>query len=423
MATLRLNLQRDVFQPSGDETLLAYVNVTKPNKKKKICFLCLAANKEKKTILIYKVKKSDQYYKKHSSWSLSELRAVDGHCDPNGRETNEFDLHFSSKQPYKWLASSVQEKNTFIQTLWSVCNQYLPVQKPTFDNVRKDLLIASPSKSEMNLELQNNVKIDGINEPSPIYDVSGLDDESYQALTLREENDLERLMEQCEFTIHNAEAFTEQLSREIATMDATNIQTIMASEQRVENLMSILQTSIDETLKLELRIEHYQNVLKNVRDTVFQVEQKEAMVQMQSENSDKLLQELDYLIKQIDFSRENEMILTDGDLSTDDGIARTVAAANELNRALHANIHPALTQLQAVTEQQRRLQRLQSRFASRVANHIGNVYRYLINEYGNQIVDLIHGNDLVLPNHSLFYSTLLPYTPLIKWLKVIYCAF
>ena len=243
------------------------------------------------------------------------------------------------------------------------------------------------------------------------------DDPTYQALTLREENDLERLMAQCEFTSHNTEAFTEQLSREVSSMDTTNIQQIMASEARVAELMEILQVSVDETLKLELRIEHYQNLLKNVRDTVFHVEQKEASAQLQQENNVKLLTELEYLINEIDFSSRNESILIEGDLTSDDGINACVNAANELNKSLHANIHPALTQMQAVIEQQRHLQRLQSRFAGRVANHIASIFRYLIEEYGDSIIRLIQGNDLVLPNHSLFYSTLLPYTPLIKWLQ------
>lgn len=416
MATLRLNLQRDVFQPNGEETLLAYVNVTKAHKKKKMCFLCLVANKDKHNYVIYKVKKSDQVYKKHSNWLLSDLRAVDGKSD--GRETSEFELHFSAKQVQKWSASSIPEKNSFVQILWSICNQHL-LQKPTFTGFPKDLFTVN--KSEHLLDLQSGIKVDA-NDGSPVganglpYDVS-LDEESYQALTSREESDLERLMEQCEFTIHNAEAFTEQLSREVSSMDSTNIQTIMASEQRVESLMQILQTSVDETIKLEQRIEHYQTLLKNVRDTVFQVEQKEALVQTQADNSQKLLQVLEDLVNQINFTNHNEYVLTDGDLSTDEGIQAACMAAKELTAALQANIHPALSQLDAVGEQRRNLARIQARFAHRVASHITNIYHYLIREYGDNIVSLISGSEIVLPNHSLFYSTLLPYTPLIRWVK------
>ncbi|KAI1278056.1 Exocyst complex component 1 [Halotydeus destructor] len=250
-------------------------------------------------------------------------------------------------------------------------------------------------------------------------DTDSGDDESYQALTSREESDLERLMEQCEFTIHNAEAFTEQLSREVASMDTMNIQTIMASEQKVESLMQILQTAVDETVRLESKIENYQSLLKNVRDTVFQVEKKEALVQTRTNNQDKLLEELEHLVKQLEYPPESEAILAEADLTSEDGIGLCIAAARDLEMALNASIHPALCQLGAVMEQQRHLQRLQYRFGQRVSSHITHIYQALIREYGDQIVRLINTgtNEPVLPNHSLFYSTLLLYTPLVKWLK------
>lgn len=242
-------------------------------------------------------------------------------------------------------------------------------------------------------------------------------DEPSEGLTTREESDLERLMEQCDFTIQDAEAFTERLSREVAAMDSSNIQAIMASEARVANLMNILQISVEETLKLENRIEHYQTLLKNVRDTVFQVEMKEALVQVQSENKTKLKEELETLISQLDFPREKEYTLTDGDLTSDEGIETCLKVAQELNRAISAPVNPILTNLQGVQEQRKTLDRMQSRFGNRIANHVIAVLNFLIREYADSIINLINGADLVLPNHALFYSNLLSYAPLLKWTK------
>lgn len=47
-------------------------------------------------------------------------------------------------------------------------------------------------------------------------------DTDYQALTPREEADLESLMSQCEFAISNAEAFAEQLQGELSVLDGVN---------------------------------------------------------------------------------------------------------------------------------------------------------------------------------------------------------
>lgn len=43
--------------------------------------------------------------------------------------------------------------------------------------------------------------------------------EDYQALSTKEEADLESLMSQCEFAISNAEAFSEQLSKDLSSLD------------------------------------------------------------------------------------------------------------------------------------------------------------------------------------------------------------
>lgn len=416
MATLRLTLQKDVFQPSGDERLIGLVNVTKQQKKKKkTCFLCIVSNIEKRVYLIYKVKKYDLQYKKRHSWQLTDLKTVDG--KNANKETNEFDLHFSGKQIYKWLASSVQEKNSFIQLLWKISNEHLPLQKPNFINIAKSLLFSPVDRPAIEIQAPG---FDGTTNDGSTNGISNfaLEEESYQALTSREEADLERLMEQCEFTIHNAEAFTEQLSREVASMDSVNIQSIMASEQRVAELMGVLQIAVDETSRLEQRIDHYENLLKNVRDTVEHVGQKEALVQIQNENSQKLLVELEYLINNLDLPQDHEFNLLEGDLATINGIDSCYAAAIALQAALSSDIHPALNYIHAVQDQKRNLERIQAKFSSRFCFHLQNLLKYLINEYSDSFLGSMNSRDLALPNHSLFHNSLTRYSNLIKWLKV-----
>lgn len=65
----------------------------------------------------------------------------------------------------------------------------------------------------------------------------------YQALSAKEESDLEALMVKYEFAISNAEAFTEQLNRELSSLDATNVHAIMESERKVQGLMDMFDVS------------------------------------------------------------------------------------------------------------------------------------------------------------------------------------
>lgn len=55
--------------------------------------------------------------------------------------------------------------------------------------------------------------------------VAGGDEDAldeYQELSTREEQDIESMMETCEYAISNAEAFTEQLSRELQVLDGVS---------------------------------------------------------------------------------------------------------------------------------------------------------------------------------------------------------
>lgn len=51
-------------------------------------------------------------------------------------------------------------------------------------------------------------------------DEDALDD--YQELSTREEQDIESMMEMCEYAVSNAEAFAEQLSRELQVLDGVS---------------------------------------------------------------------------------------------------------------------------------------------------------------------------------------------------------
>lgn len=410
MAAIRHSLQRDVFRPN-DERLVGVVHVAKASKKKKASFLCIAVSIEKPVqVSVYQIKKSDKdVYKKKMSWHLHELKLLDGK-DADSKETAEFEVIFD--RPYKWVASSVQEKNTFISCLWKVCTQYLPRHKPTFVNVPKTILEevvqTNDSAQPIDSKLESGVPI--------------IDAEDYQALTSREEADLERLMSQSEFAICNAEAFTEQLARELAELDSINIHTIMASEQRVHKLMQILQTAIDEASRLDQRLDAYCSLLKNVGDSVSRMEEKDALIQIQNSNNKKLYDELESIVTQLDLPFECQNTLISGDIKTPEGIANFVTAVKYLQDAMSAQIHPSLLSMTAVVEQKKLFEKLKNSFTTRLSHQLNNLFVHLGNESTETLLNSLQvTNPLTLPVHSNCHGTLTPYTELMHWLKLVDC--
>lgn len=247
-------------------------------------------------------------------------------------------------------------------------------------------------------------------------DESNSDDE-YQALSNREEYDLEKLMQQCEFTIDNAQAFTEKLSKDSAQMDSQNIEKIMASEKAVERLMSVLQMSIDETVNLEKKIDNYLGLLKSNNDVIMQVGMKENQVKTEQENKKKLELFIEDMIGQLDFPMECERQLLENDLSSKQGIKECIKAAERLQLCLNANLHPTMSYIVGVQEQKAYLEKVQLKFSDRLTSHIINEFNYYVRMYQAENANAITHQDLTLPKHELIHNGLFVYQPLVKWLN------
>ena len=167
MSSLRLSLQRDLFQHS-DEKLLYLINVNKAHKKKlkkdknekKMYFLALVANDVKKCYVIYLIKKVDHNFKKHSNWMFNDLRLVDG----KGDETNEFELHFVGKQVYKWMANTINEKYNFIQILSMYSNHQMSFSQVQFIRIPKDILVESVEANQLLVNAMDNIPADNFDD-------------------------------------------------------------------------------------------------------------------------------------------------------------------------------------------------------------------------------------------------------------------
>ncbi|XP_078682559.1 exocyst complex component 1-like isoform X1 [Branchiostoma floridae x Branchiostoma belcheri] len=399
MTAIRHTLQKDVFLPN-DERLLGVVHVSKAGKKKKASFLCAAATTEKPVqVSIVNVKKSDKgdTYKRRQTWQLRELKLVDGKDDT--KESPEFDLHF--EKSYKWVASNVAEKSAFMSCLWKLCQRYLIKKRPDFVNVNPQLLEEAVQVGELTRTM-----------PQGAEDVV---DEEYQVLTAQEESDLEKLISQCDFAVSNAEAFTEQLSKDLSMLDGANIHSIMASEEQVKNLMKLLEVSETEINRIEKRLERYEGLLEGVREQMEQMKGKDTLIQMQNTNYKKLLSTLDTLVGQLDLSPGHVKALHEGDLSNPSHILDCTSAAEALQQAMGVQLHPGLCKMQAVREQQKMFEKLRSSFARRLATHLNSVFVQQGHDMGETLSH--HTLEPTLPKHYSAHRDLMPYADLMLWLK------
>uniref|UniRef100_A0A8D0DNS9 Exocyst complex component 1 n=1 Tax=Salvator merianae TaxID=96440 RepID=A0A8D0DNS9_SALMN len=396
MTAIKHALQRDIFTPN-DERLLSIVNVCKAGKKKKNCFLCATVTTERPVqVNVVKVKKSDKgdFYKRQTAWVLRDLAVVD--AKDAIKENPEFDLHFD--KVYKWVASSIAEKNTFISCLWKLNQRYIR-KKIDFINVSSQLLEELPKVTEV------------VDE--------------YQELSAREEQDIEIMMEGCEYAISNAEAFADKLSRELQVLDGANIQSIMASEKQVNILMKLLDEALKEVDQIELKLSSYEEMLQSVKEQMDQISESNHLIQLSNTNNLKLLSEIEFLVNHMDLAKGHIKALHEGDLSSSRGIEACTNAADALLQCMNVALQPGHEMLQAVKQQQQRFSDLREQFARRLASHLNNVFvqqnifLLLFSAKGHDQSSTLaqHSIELTLPNHHPFHRDLLRYAKLMEWLK------
>ncbi|XP_069487725.1 exocyst complex component 1 isoform X3 [Ambystoma mexicanum] len=403
MTAIKHALQRDIFTPN-DERLLSIVNVCKAGKKKKNCFLCATVTTERPVqVNVVKVRKSDKgdSYKRQTAWALRDLGVVD--AKDAIKENPEFDLHFD--KVYKWVASSTAEKNAFISCIWKLNQRYLR-KKVEFANVSAQLLEELPKVAEES-------------EPSgENHSVAGGDEEAvdeYQELNAREEQDIEIMMEGCEYAISNAEAFAEKLSRELQVLDGANIQSIMASEKQVNILMQLLDEALKEVDQIEGKLSSYEEMLQSVKEQMDHISESNHLIQLSNTNNVKLLSEIEFLVNHMDLSKGHIKALQEGDLASSRGIEACTNASEALLQCMNVALRPGHEMLQSVKQQQQLFTDLREQFARRLASHLNNVFVQQGCDQNSTLVQ--HSVDLTLPSHHPFHRDLLHYAKLMEWLK------
>ncbi|PVD35270.1 hypothetical protein C0Q70_06552 [Pomacea canaliculata] len=396
-------LQQQLFLPN-DERLIAMVPVFKVPRKRKSSYLCAVLNTSETPVTahLYQVKKGDrgENYKKKLSWLLRDLRCIDGKSAE--KETTEFDLHF--EKIYKWAAMKVEEKDNFIATshyFFQLSQRFL-IQKPEFVNVPERLLedVADPRELRQKSQSADNLSMAG---------------EDFQALSAKEEADLELLMSECQIAMSNAELFAEQLSKQLSVLDGANIHSIMGSEDQVLNLMRLLDEGIQMAESIEEKLTSYDLILANVKEQMEVMQDKETLVTRRNTNHQRLLEHLDHLINQLDLDMKHMKALMDGDLTSPSGIYECTVAAQALHKCMNAEIHPSMLKMAAVEEQQKRFRKLSSKFSQRLAHHLNNQFIHQGNEIGGTLSRL--AGELRMPQHESTHKELVIYAELMLWLK------
>ncbi|XP_030919294.1 exocyst complex component 1-like, partial [Geospiza fortis] len=223
------------------------------------------------------------------------------------------------------------------------------------------------------------------------------------------------LEEHKEPLLSHSVAFTEHLDRELRELEEANLRAILSSEQQLAQLMGTLDEALAEVGRLEETLQVCEELLGAVRQQMDHIHQESSLLQRLASNRSRLMDELLLLTSQLQLSREHCAALSRADLSSPAAIAACTAAAQALSSCMDLPIHPCYRKLQAVAEQLILFETLKQNFESSFISHITNIFELQGNSQAPALDAPI--GTVAAPSHRPQHEELLPYTPLMAWLR------
>uniref|UniRef100_A0A8C3HDK4 Exocyst complex component Sec3 PIP2-binding N-terminal domain-containing protein n=2 Tax=Emydidae TaxID=8476 RepID=A0A8C3HDK4_CHRPI len=398
MASPWILLEKDVFNPQN-ERLLEIVHVWKTGKKRKNSILCVAvAAWRPMQLFLEKVKKADRgdQYKMTDRWPLKDLKLVDG--KNVNQECLEFELQFD--KVYKWTAVSADEKNAFIRCLWKLNRRYLS-SSIAFVSIPSCMLEGKQSLQEV-----GNASAEAGDQA---------EHSAYQEMTPKETADMLKLMEEYEPIVNNSMAFAEKLSKDLQVLDEANLQAIISSEKQVTLLMGSIDEALAEVAKVEETLQVYDELLGSVKQQMDHIQQGNSLLHQIDSNHEKLMSEILFLTSNLDLSKKHRQALSRGDLSSPSKVKACIAAAEALSSCMNVQIQPGYRKLQAIAEQLIMFETLKQNFENSFISHITSIFELQGN--GQVPARMQQASKLISSTHGPYHDDLLPYTPLMAWLK------
>ncbi|XP_069723925.1 exocyst complex component 1-like [Phaenicophaeus curvirostris] len=405
MASLWSSLERDVFSPQK-KRLLETIRVWKTGKKKKMSILCVVVDTFRPVqpfLVKVKVDRGEQY-KIAYRWPLAELKLVDG--KNLNQASLDFDLKFD--KVYKWTAGSFDEKKTFIRCLWKLNHRFLS-SSVVFVNVPS---CAAEGSQRLQEDRKDTAETENQEELS-----------AYQEMTAKEADDVLKLMEEYEPLVSNSVAFAEQLSNDLHVLDEANLRSILSSEKQVAQLMTSIDEALAEVARVEETLQTYDELLGSVKQQMDHIHQENSLLHRIVSNKTRLMDEILFLTTHLDLSREHCDALSRADFSSPSRVKACIAAAEALSGCMNVQIEPGYRKLQAVAEQLIMFETFKQNFENCFVSYITNIFEL----QGNSLVPAVGQptDKLSAPSHRLHHEELIPYAPLMAWLRnanpVLFC--
>ncbi|KAI8319134.1 hypothetical protein GQ54DRAFT_246433, partial [Martensiomyces pterosporus] len=208
-----------------------------------------------------------------------------------------------------------------------------------------------------------------------------------------------------------------RLLSELHKLESENVRDMLEADKQVPRLVRELDQAIAHLEEMDEMLKFYSLELESMDDDVRKIQMENENLKVEEANQQRLLVELEKILKTITLSEEELQTLRNESLETTDGIERVERVAASLKRMLGTTPGGGLGGLEATHEKMKKYEFYSANFSTRVFDYLKVMFQFKIDGSANDKgrgttrgVRLISGPEVV-------HKELIKYAGLTLWLK------
>ncbi|KAJ1727349.1 hypothetical protein LPJ61_004619 [Coemansia biformis] len=208
-----------------------------------------------------------------------------------------------------------------------------------------------------------------------------------------------------------------RLLGELHKIESDNVRDMLEADKQVPSLIGELDQAIAALDMMDRMLKSYSVELEAMDGDVRKIQMENECLKVEEENQQRLLAELDKILKTITLSEKELQVLRNESLETTDGIERVERVAASLKRMLGSTPGEGLGGLEATHEKLKKYEFYSSNFSTRVYDYLKVMFQFKITESGNEKARPARRGIRLVSGPDQVHKMTIKYAGLSLWLK------
>ncbi|KAJ2045024.1 hypothetical protein H4S04_005883 [Coemansia sp. S16] len=206
-----------------------------------------------------------------------------------------------------------------------------------------------------------------------------------------------------------------RLLGELHKLESENVRDMLEADKQVPKLIKELDHAISHLEQMEEMLKFYSLELESMDDDVRKIQTENESLKVEEANQQRLLVELEKILKTITLSEDELQVLRNESLETTDGIERVERVAASLKRMLGTT--PGVGGLEAAHEKMKKYEFYSANFSTRVYDYLKVMFQFKIDGGINDKGRPAHRGIRLISGPEQVHRMMIKYAGLTLWLK------